>query len=95
MLYLSFLHACVCVALLGTNLVATALYEQFMELTVEWGEPLGDVVMQVDNTVAENKNNFLLGTLAAMVARGIMRSATLAFMMVGHTHIEIDQIFSW
>eukprot|EP00903_Cladosiphon_okamuranus_P018358 g16889.t1 len=65
-----------------------------MELTLKYGEALGDVVIQVDNTVAENKNNILLGTLAAMVDRGIMTSATLCFMMVGHTHIEIDQIFS-
>lgn len=79
----------------GTNLVATALYYQFMELTLSWGHTLGDVTVQVDNTVAENKNNYLMGILAAMVGRGIMRTVTLCFMMVGHTHIQIDQIFSW
>lgn len=79
----------------GTNLVATALYNQFMTLTAKWGEFLGDVTLQVDNTVSENKNNHLLGFLAAMVGRGVMKTVTLNFMMVGHTHIEIDQVFSW
>ena len=66
-----------------------------MDLTLKWGgKPLGDVTFQLDNTVSENKNNHLMGTLAAMVARGIMRTATLCFMMVGHTHIQIDQVFS-
>lgn len=83
------------VILSGSNLVCTALYTQFMELTLKWGRPLGDVFIQVDNTVSENKNNHLLGFLAAMVARGAVRTVTLCFMLVGHTHIQIDQVFSW
>ncbi|CAM9534541.1 unnamed protein product [Pylaiella littoralis] len=66
-----------------------------MELTLKWGRPLRDVFIQVDNTVSENKNNHLLGFLAAMVARGAVRTVTLCFMLVGHTHIQIDQVFSW
>jgi len=75
--------------------VATALYVQLMELSLKWGVPLGDVTAQLDNTVSENKNNYLMGILAAMVARGTMRTVTLCFMMVGHTHVQIDQVFSW
>lgn len=78
----------------GSNLVCTALYMQFMELCLQWNSPLGDVFIQMDNTVSENKNNHIMGFLAAMVARGTMRTVTLCFMMVGHTHILIDQIFS-
>ncbi|CAB1119301.1 unnamed protein product [Ectocarpus sp. CCAP 1310/34] len=78
----------------GTNLVATALHYQFMELTLSWGHTLVDVTVHVDNTVAENMNNYFMGILAAMVGRGIMRTVTLCFMMVGHTHIQVDQIFS-
>ena len=48
----------------------------------------------MDNTVSENKNNHIMGFLEALVARGVMRSVTLCFMMVGHTHIKIDQVFS-
>ena len=80
-------------------MVCTTLYTQFMELSLKWNKPLGDVFIQMDNTVSENKNNHIMGFLAALVARGVMRSVmrsvTLCFMMVGHTHIKIDQVFSW
>ena len=72
-----------------------ALYNQCMYLTAKWREFLGDVTLQVDNTVLENKNNYMMGFLAAMVARGGMKTVTLYFMMVGHTHVAIDQAFSW
>ena len=76
-------------------MVCTTLYTQFMELYLKWNKPLGDVFIQMDNTVSENKNNHIMGFLAALVARGVMRSVTLCFMMVGHIHNKIDQVFSW
>ncbi|CAN0284914.1 unnamed protein product [Ectocarpus sp. 12 AP-2014] len=79
----------------GSNMVCTTLFTLFMELTLQWEHSLGDVFIQMDNTVSENKNNFIMGFLAALVGRGVMRSVTLCFMMVGHTHIQIDQVFSW
>lgn len=76
--------------------MCTALFIQFTELWHKFqNNRMGDVVIQMDNTVSENKNNYIMGFLAAMIARGVMRSVTLCFMMVGHTHIQIDQIFSW
>ena len=75
--------------------MCTTLYTQFMELYFKWNKPLEDVFIQMDNTVSENKNNHIMGFLAALVARGVMRSVTLCFMMVGHTHIKIDQVFLW
>lgn len=75
--------------------MCTTLYMQLMALVLKFGETLGEVYIQVDNTVAENKNNFLMAFLGAMVARMVMRSVTILFMQVGHTHIKIDQAFSW
>lgn len=75
--------------------MATALYNRLMALVAKWEEFLGDVTFVLDNTVSENKNNFLMGFFAAMVGRGVMETVTLYFMMVGHTHVEIDQVFSW
>eukprot|EP00903_Cladosiphon_okamuranus_P017943 g16510.t1 len=66
---------------------------KLMELVDEWNEPIGDLVVQLDNTVAENKNNILTGMAAALVDAGVIRTVTLVFMMVGHTHNEIDQVF--
>ena len=74
--------------------MCTVLYLQLMELVQEFGETIKDLVIQVDNTVAEDKNNYRLGCLGLLVARGVVSTATLLFMQVGHTHIKIDQIFS-
>lgn len=76
-------------------MVCTTLFTLFMELALQWKHSLGDVFIQMDNTVSENKNNFIMGFLTALVGRGVMRSVTLCLMMVGHTHIQIDQVFSW
>lgn len=76
-------------------MVCTTIYTQLMELSLRWDEPLGDVFIQMDNTTSENKNNHIMGFFGALVDRGVMRSVTLCFMMVGHTHIKIDQVFSW
>lgn len=77
----------------GSNLVATTLFLQLEQLTEEFGEPIKDLVMQVDNTVAEAKNNYLVSFLGMLVARGVLETATLLFMLVGHTHMKIDQTF--
>lgn len=71
------------------------MYLQFMTLYLMCGEILNEVYVQVDNTVAENKNNFFMATLGALVARGVVRTVIVYFMQVGHTHIKIDQTFSW
>jgi len=75
--------------------VCTALYHQLMELSNDWNQPLGDVVLQMDNTVAENKNNIVTGMSAALIDSGVVRTISLVFSMVGHTHNELDQAFSW
>lgn len=49
---------------------------------------------QVDNCVSENKNNYFLGYAGLLVAASIIRVVEINFMMVGHTHMKIDQIFS-
>lgn len=75
--------------------MCTALFHQLMELVDDWKRPIEDLVLQLDNTVAENKNNILTAMAAALVDTGVVRTVTLVFMMVGHTHNEIDQVFSW
>ena len=50
--------------------------------------------LQVDNCASENKNNYFLGYAGLLVAASIIRVVEINFMMVGHTHMKIDQIFS-
>lgn len=49
--------------------------------------------MQADNTCRENKNNNLLRWLASLVCVRRVRSARLCFLMSGHTHEDIDQLW--
>ncbi len=51
------------------------------------------LVIQSDNTVAQAKNSFVTSFLASLVHLGYFSSATINFLMVGHTHEDIDQLF--
>lgn len=49
--------------------------------------------LQLDNC-GVNKNRWLLALLALLVEKGIFQKIKLSFLMVGHTHADIDQFFS-
>ena len=51
------------------------------------------LVIQSDNTVAQAKNSLTLLFLGVLVSRGYFSTAVLNFLMVGHTHEDIDQLF--
>lgn len=44
--------------------------------------------------MGENKNNIVMAFMASLVDAGVVGVAEVNFMMVGHTHGEIDQVFS-
>ena len=50
--------------------------------------------LQLDNTSSTNKNNIQMVANAALVELGIFREVWISFLMVGHTHEDIDQMFS-
>jgi hypothetical protein len=50
--------------------------------------------VQMDNCVRENKNKYVLGYLSWLVQRGVFEEIQLSFLPVGHTHEDIDQMFS-
>ena len=50
--------------------------------------------LQLDNTSRENKNQVLLAYLNMLVQRKIFKKVKLGFLLVGHTHDQIDQMFS-
>lgn len=60
----------------------------------EEGELPRILLLQMDNTVKENKNNQVIAFCAALVHYGICHEVRLYFLLVGHTHIIIDQRFS-
>ena len=52
------------------------------------------LVIQADNTTAQTKNSKVATFLAWVVASGKFDAVVLNFLLVGHTHEDIDQFFS-
>jgi hypothetical protein len=50
--------------------------------------------LQLDNCCRENKNKAFMAYLAWLVKRKIFTEIHLSFLPVGHTHEDIDQLFS-
>ena len=53
-----------------------------------------NLLLQLDNCAGENKNRYLFAYLSMLVARGVFKTIQLGFLMVGHTHEDIDAMFS-
>ena len=50
--------------------------------------------LQMDNCGRENKNRFVFAFCALLVELGVFRKIKVSFLMVGHTHEDVDQMFS-
>ncbi|WAR04394.1 hypothetical protein MAR_019763 [Mya arenaria] len=50
--------------------------------------------IQADNCARENKNRFMLGFCELLIRLEVFREVHLSFLMVGHTHEDIDAQFS-
>lgn len=64
-------------------------------LCVEQGRPFPEhLVIQSDNTVAQAKNQHVMLFLAWLVHKRYFMTATLNFMVVGHTHEDVGNRFA-
>ena len=52
------------------------------------------LTLQLDNSGKDNKNQTMIAFGSDLVARGIFETVTFFFLMVGHTHEDIDATFS-
>ena len=50
--------------------------------------------LQIDNWWRENKNNYVFAFCALLVELGVFRKVKVGFLIVGHTHEDVDQLFS-
>ena len=50
--------------------------------------------IQTDNCTRENKNIYMFALCATLVGLGFFQEVELSFLIVGHTHEDIDQRFS-
>ena len=79
----------------GHNSTIQALWEVICDQYVKRGNSLPDVLyLQLDNTTRQNKGQFLMGFLSLLVENGVFERIYVCFLPVGHTHEDIDQMFS-
>ncbi|KAL3684121.1 hypothetical protein R1sor_002143 [Riccia sorocarpa] len=58
-------------------------------------KPLPPVFMlQMDNSAKDNKNVHVLAFCSELVIRGVFEIVEVNFLMVGHTHKDVDALFS-
>ena len=79
----------------GANLITEILRLTLLRLDAEGKLPYSDptLYLQMDNC-SENKNQVVFAFLTDLVARSIFDEIHVGFLMVGHTHEDIDQYFS-
>ncbi|XP_066304363.1 uncharacterized protein [Branchiostoma lanceolatum] len=76
-----------------SNLTLNLLLKILRRLSVDKALP-PILYIQADNCYRENKNKYMLAFLDILVHMRIFREVQLSFLIVGHTHEDIDQMFS-
>jgi len=79
----------------GVNYTLECLMRTLHYLKADDSNPNWRVLyLQLDNCSGSNKNKYMLAWAQALVDTGVFDEVVLSFLMVGHTHEDIDQIFS-
>jgi hypothetical protein len=79
---------------LGANVTIDILH-RVMVAEIEANGVLPKILyIQLDNTTRQCKNKYVLGWLAYLVQIGIFDEVFVSFLPKGHTHEDIDQMFS-
>ena len=83
----------------GSRLTCTVLSKTFEKLAEdipafkERGLPK-TVFIQMDNCSGDNKNKIIFGYFLGLVESGCFDTVVVSFLLVGHTHEDVDQVFS-
>jgi hypothetical protein len=76
----------------GSEICIDSLREASLQATE--AQPLPPVLhVQMDNSWKENKNRYVFCFWSLLVARRIVKEVVVSFMIVGHTHDDIDASF--
>ena len=77
----------------GPNLLWTVIWETVCDMRQHYGYYAEQLHIQLDNTKSENKTYVLISMAAWLVKTGRFKRVRVFFLLVGHTHVIIDQIF--
>jgi hypothetical protein len=78
----------------GNNLTLEVLFRVLVDTIKCEGRLPPNLYLQLDNTTKQCKGQYILGFMALLVQVGIFEKIVISFLPVGHTHEDIDQIFS-
>jgi hypothetical protein len=78
----------------NTDMVVSVLHAHLRRYLLDDSRPHARVLfVQLDNTTTENKNHMLLAFLSLLVELGYFERIIVSFLVVGHTHEDIDRFF--
>ena len=77
----------------GANIIMFYLFQYILNYKRKGNSP-AILIIQVDNSWKESKNRIIFATLAWFVHIGLFSRIELHCLIQGHTHEDIDQIFS-
>ena len=64
-------------------------------IDMEGHKPLSrKLYLQLDNFAKDNKNKYLMAFLSLLTTRGVFEEIQAGFLLVGHTHKDIDAYFN-
>ncbi len=78
----------------GSNLVISILWNYIQEKLQSKRALPPNLYIQSDNAAKESKNKYFLGFLSILVKRKYFKEVNFSMLPVGHTHIDVDQMFS-
>lgn len=82
----------------GANFTCQALYESLVRLRQDVPQYANGLprtlLLQVDNTAKDAKNQVFMAFLSSLIEEDVFDTIVLSFLLKGHTHEDIDQLFS-
>lgn len=78
----------------GNNVTIEVLHRVLLQTLKREGKLPRVLYLQLENTTKQCKGRGVLGYLATLVELCVFDKSVLSFLPVGHTHEDIDQMFS-
>ena len=78
----------------GNNVTIQSLWKVLVDIKQKEGKLPPVLYLQLDNTAKQCKSHYLFGFLGLLIKEDVFEKIIVSFLPVGHTHEDIDQLFS-
>ncbi|XP_078610377.1 uncharacterized protein LOC144881295 [Branchiostoma floridae x Branchiostoma japonicum] len=80
---------------MDVNITTNVLIDVLTDISKARGGRLPSTLyLQLDNSAKENKNKFMIAFCTWLVKLQVFQKVKLGYLMAGHTHEDVDQMFS-